>query len=106
MPAILQGILETLPHVYTEGDTEPKFGVALDKPIAGLTITALVERPDGTGFERVAVGVTTKFAQWTWLATDWQDGCSQLSVKLDDGSGGIETSPPIIVETRAKPDST
>ena len=50
-----EGKLPTLPFEYTAGDRLPGLVVAFDFDISTFTeIAAVVERPDGTAFERVA----------------------------------------------------
>lgn len=96
--------LPTLPHVYTEGDINPVLIVAFRFDISAFTeIAAIVERPDGTVFERIAAILNANQAQFTWQATDWLAGCSQLTVRLLDAGSLPSHVPPILVEVKDKP---
>jgi len=98
--------LPTIPHTYTEGDRLPSFLVVFPAPIdltTGWTITAQVERPDGTYFERIAAILDAQNAQFNWLATDWVAGCSRVTVQAKDPAGLDETSDPFIVKSRELP---
>jgi len=97
--------LETLPYTYTEGDRLPAlyavYGGDIDLT-SGWTITAQVERPDGTYFEREATIIDEQNARFDWLATDWVKGCSRLTIQSKDPGGLDQTSDPILVQTREK----
>lgn len=99
--------LQTHEHEYTEGDTLPD-GILIMQGVnlTGITVTALVERPDGTGFERPGIQIETDTIKFTWTDTDWLKGCSQISFKFDDGAGGVETVGMGQISTREKPSTT
>jgi len=97
-----------LDHIYTVGDRLPYLAMVVEDVdlTAGYTVTAQVERPDGTFFERVASILSEDTAQVDWLDTDWLEGCSRLTIKLEDAGGLIETSGPVIVKTKAAAGAT
>jgi hypothetical protein len=97
--------LETLPHTYTEGDRVPSVYAVYRGGIdltAGWTVTAQVEKPDGTYFERVATIIDEQNARFDWLDTDWIKGCSRLTVQSKDPGGLDTTTDPVLVQTREK----
>ncbi len=96
--------LKELPHVYTEGDESPPFVVAFPFDISAFQeVAAIVERPDGTAFENILAVLNANQAQYNPTATDWIEGCSQLTIRLKDAGGAPSHIPPIIVRARAKP---
>lgn len=97
--------LPTLPHVYTAGDVNPALVAAFSFDISAfVAIVAVVERPDETAFERTGAILNPNQVQFTWTATDWIAGCSQLTLRLEDAGGQPSHTPPIIVAVRPKPE--
>ena len=95
--------LQTLPHTYTECDTVPPVVASFDFDVSGYAeIAAVVERPDGTLFTRVGASVDANTIRFDWEATDWIAGCSQMAIRLTDGTD-ISHSVPVLVETTAAP---
>lgn len=94
----------TLPHEYTEGDVLPPVIAAFPFDISTFNeIAAIVERPDGTVFERVGVPVNSHQTQFNWTATDWVEGCSHVTLRLKDAADKISHVPTVIVKTLALP---
>lgn len=96
--------LPILPHAYTAGDTKPPLIAAFKFDISTFTdVVAVVERSDGTAFERSATILNANQAQFDWTSTDWIAGCSQLTVRLEDAGANPSHVPPIIVNVRPLP---
>ena len=96
--------LPTYPHVYTAGDRLPAIVAAFKFDISAFTIFAVVERPDGTSFEREMVNLNAQQTQLNLLATDLIKGCTQLTLRVEDGSGKPSHTPPIIIPVKPKPE--
>jgi hypothetical protein len=94
----------TLPHEYTEGDVLPFVIAAFPFDISTFNeIAAIVERPDATVFERVGVAANAHQVQFNWIATDWIEGCSRMTLRLKDASDKISHLPTVIIKTLALP---
>lgn len=93
-----------LPHAYTEGDSQPPIVASFPFAIDGYTeIAAVVERPDGTLFERAGTVLNPNQVEFTWTASDWVTGCSLLVFRLTDSGVGIEHSGKMVVRTNDAP---
>ena len=99
--------LPTFPHVYTEGDRFPDLlFVISDFDLTGYLVDFLVERPNGTGFERAGILLSPNQVKGTLLSTDWIAGCSQLTVRFTAPGGEPQHAGPILVNTKPKPTIT
>jgi hypothetical protein len=87
---------------FTEGDTQPPMTIGFPYDISAKTISVLVERPDGTTFERAATKPNNHQALVEWQDTDWVEGCSRLWIKIVDGTE-VTTLEPIGVKVGKKP---
>lgn len=87
-----------LDKTYTVGDTRPDIvGTVKDTDLSAATVTLRLKRPDDTVVTLTSIAVAGEaddgFYRFRWGAGDLIEGRNQrATIKIDDGSGGIETS--------------
>lgn len=85
--------LQTYPVRFSAGDTLPEVPFRFGLPLAGLTFTLTLTKPDGTQIQRVHINIDAPngVGKFTFIAADLVAGLNQLvTVDLDDGAGGVQ----------------